>query len=78
MFVFRLQKSACLETREGVTYATEVDIENPESDISEIPAPNLYPAKEPVYVLPEHVPVYFDLETTGLGMINTRLCYQIR
>ncbi|XP_061169509.1 uncharacterized protein LOC133178849 [Saccostrea echinata] len=63
----RLQKSACQETREGITYASEVDICGEKPDLTEIPPPIPFPTREPVHLSPEYVPVYFDLETTGLA-----------
>ncbi|XP_062601160.1 uncharacterized protein LOC134262849 [Saccostrea cucullata] len=63
----RLQKNACQETREGITYSSEIDISGENRDVTEIPPPILFPTREPVQLSQEYVPVYFDLETTGLA-----------
>uniref|UniRef100_A0A8W8MKF3 Exonuclease domain-containing protein n=1 Tax=Magallana gigas TaxID=29159 RepID=A0A8W8MKF3_MAGGI len=62
----RLQKSSCQETREGKTYSPEVDVCEEETDLTFIPPPCPSPVRVPVNISSEHVPVYFDLETTGL------------
>uniref|UniRef100_A0A8W8NYC9 Exonuclease domain-containing protein n=1 Tax=Magallana gigas TaxID=29159 RepID=A0A8W8NYC9_MAGGI len=63
----RLQKSSCQETREGKTYSPEVDVCGEEADLTFIPPPCPSPVRVPVNISSEHVPVYFDLETTGLA-----------
>lgn len=64
----RLQKSSCQETREGKTYSPEVDVCGEEADLTFIPSPCPSPVRVPVNISSDHVPVYFDLETTGLGL----------
>lgn len=72
----RLQKSSCQETREGKTYSPEVDVCGEEADLTFIPPPCPSPVRVPVNISSEHVPVYFDLETTGLGMFyNNKYIY---
>lgn len=63
----RLQKSSCQETREGKTYSPEVDVCGEEAYLTFIPPPCPSPVRVPVNISSEHVPVYFDLETTGLA-----------
>ena len=70
-------KSSTLEMREGITYQTGVDVTGfPSESLEEIPPPPI-----PVLQLPlpsdDYTRVYFDLETTGLGMCTYVLHYLI-
>ena len=63
---FRLRSNACQEKREETTHSSEVGLSDKHSD--KIPPPRFQPSKEPVLFSPQsHIPVYFDLETTGIG-----------
>lgn len=63
----KLQSNACQEKKEGTTYLSEVDLYATGSKDLKIP-PCQSQTKEPVEYNPEsHVPLFFDLETTGLG-----------
>lgn len=69
-YFVRLQSNACQEKKEGTTYLSEVDLYATGSKDLKIP-PCQSQTKEPVEYNPEsHVPVFFDLETTGLGNLR--------
>lgn len=56
--------------REQLTYLSEVDLYATDSKDLKIPLCH-GPTKEPVKYNPEsHIPVLFDLETTGLGNLR--------
>lgn len=67
--IFRLQRIACQENKEGPTYSSEIGLcQQTDTILASIPDPCIRPDPERVNFSGEtHLPVYFDLETTGLG-----------
>lgn len=55
--------TAAREIREGPTYCSEIALQTP-TGIDEIPPPSF----QPIENLGIYQHVYFDLETTGLGL----------
>ena len=70
----RYQKIACLEVREGTSYQPGCSLMS-SNDIQEIPLPIVQPEYTPIDK--DHLSqcqfAFFDLETTGLGMIYFQL-----
>ena len=58
---------ASQEVREGDTYLSCVDLREALPDVETIPPPVSAPQYSMVGIPDDHVTVYFDLETTGLG-----------
>lgn len=65
---FRLQRNACQEKKESPTYFPEIGLcQQADATLAKIPIPPIPPVPEVVKCSSEtHLPVYFDLETTGL------------
>lgn len=59
--------TAAREIREGPTYYFEIALQTP-TGIGEIPPPLSKPSFQPIENLGNYPHVYFDLETTGLGL----------
>ena len=57
------------EVREGTSYSSNVDaLSVPDQELEEIPPPKPQLSLTTVVIPATCKPVYFDLETTGLGM----------
>ena len=63
----RRGSQASQEVREGDTYLSCVDLGEAQPDVETIPPPGFAPQYSVVGIPDDHVAVYFDLETTGLG-----------
>lgn len=72
----RLQRNACQEKKEGPTYFPEIGLrQQADATLAKIPIPLIPPVPEVVICSSEtHVPVYFELETTG----SERTCHIIQ
>lgn len=68
-YFLRLQRNACQKKKEGPTYFPEIGpCQQADATLAKIPIPLIPPVPEVVICSSEtHLPVYFDLETTGLG-----------
>jgi hypothetical protein len=66
----KFSSESCRITREGTCYESNVNFHHNDSDcnILEIPAPQTAPKSSPLSDEKSYTYVYFDLETTGLGM----------
>lgn len=63
--------------KEGITYETDVDINNNTKDsIIEIPPPLTKPLLTPI-AAGQYTCVYFDLETTGLGKYHHSIIHSM-
>ncbi len=64
---FRAKEQATQVVREGPTYVTNIAVEQPDADISNIPAPT--PTDSPKVPLKDEDQqlIFFDLETTSLS-----------
>lgn len=69
-FLFRVKSNAVKELREEDSYGSSVEL-MVHQDIKEIPSPRV-PLKD-VGIKSASIPVYFDLETTGLSKYYTNV-----
>lgn len=74
-FIFRVKSNAVKELREGDSYGSSVELMI-HQDINEIPSPRVPP--KDVGIKSASIPVYFDLETTGLGKWYTNVDLRLR
>ena len=70
----RQRNNVAQETREGISYSTNVGLTEASLDITEIPPPIIKPPLRPTEITNATPIIYFDFEATGFGNLQLIYC----